>query len=196
MYANVYLFPLDRPKLTMVETGEIYGVPMSTKGYKGLPRVTHIHQNLQGSTFFQCGVGGRDRAEGIGGLPSSALTYNNVFLEALLAGDDERGLVLRRRRNLHPVVLALLHRDPVLGGLGGVRSNEWPAVLASLLEPHLFDKLVLQGFKAVKTDGSHIPVLHGDRALRLLVVPEEGEVLQDDNMKLLGGEGLRRLETP
>ena len=66
---------------------------------------------------------GRDRAEGRGGLPSSALTYNNVFLEALLAGDDERGLVLRRRRDLHPVVLALLHGDPVLGGLGGVSNG-------------------------------------------------------------------------
>ena len=120
-----------------------------------------------------------------------------MFLEALLAGDDERGLVLRRRRNLHPVVLALLHGDPVLGGLGGGgRSKDWPSLLASLLAPHLFDKLVLQGFKAVKTDGSHVPVLHGDRSLCLLVVPEEGEVLQDDNMKLLGGEGLRSFETP
>ena len=60
----------------------------------------------------------------------------------------------------------------------------------------MFDKLVLQGFKAVKTDSSHIPVLHGDRSLGLLVVPEEGEILQDDDMKLLAGEGLRRRETP
>ena len=48
----------------------------------------------------------------------------------------------------------------------------------SLLKPHLFHKLVLQGLKAVETDGSHVPVLHRDRSLRRLVLPQEREVLQ------------------
>ena len=56
MYANVNLFPLNRPKLTMVEIGVIYDVPMSTKGYKGLPRVSQIHQSLEGSTFLSAGL--------------------------------------------------------------------------------------------------------------------------------------------
>ena len=48
----------------------------------------------------------------------------------------------------------------------------------SLLKPHLFHKLVLQGLKAVKTGGGHVPVLHGDRPLGGLVLAQEGEVLQ------------------
>ena len=48
----------------------------------------------------------------------------------------------------------------------------------SLLKPHLFHKLVLEGLKAVKTDGGHVPVLHGDRPLGGLVLAQEGEVLQ------------------
>ena len=52
------------------------------------------------------------------------------------------------------------------------------ATSLSLLKPHLFHKLVLQGLKAVKTDGRHVPVLHRDRPLRRLVLPQEREVLQ------------------
>ena len=52
------------------------------------------------------------------------------------------------------------------------------ATSLSLLKPHLFHKLVLQGLKAVKTDGGHVPVLHGDRPLGGLVLAQEGEVLQ------------------
>ena len=43
---------------------------------------------------------------------------------------------------------------------------------------HLFHKLVLQGLKAVETDGGHVPVLHRDRSLCGLVLPQEGEVLK------------------
>ena len=51
--------------------------------------------------------------------------------------------------------------------------------LLSLLNlSHLFHKLVLQGLKAVETDGGHVPVLHRDRSLRGLVLPQEGEVLK------------------
>ena len=58
------------------------------------------------------------------------------------------------------------------------------ATSLSLLKPHLFHKLVLQGLKAVKTDGRHVSVLHRDRPLRRLVLPQEREVLQHKDLQL------------
>ena len=48
------------------------------------------------------------------------------------------------------------------------------------LVSHLLHKLVLEGFKAVETDRGHVAVLHGDRPLGRLVLPQEREVLQHD----------------
>ena len=58
------------------------------------------------------------------------------------------------------------------------------ATSLSLLKPHLFHKLVLQGLKAVETDGRHVPVLHRDCPLRRLVLPQEREVLQHKHLQL------------
>ena len=101
------------------------------------------------------------------------------------------GGLLGWRRNLHPIILPPLHRDPVLCRLARDNWGLNPFYIflfllhrLSLLNlSHLFHKLVLQGLKAVETDGGHVPVLHRDRSLRGLVLPQEGEVLKMGNMQ-------------
>ena len=111
-----------------------------------------------------------------------------MLLQALLGGDEVGGLLLGGRGDLHPVVLALLHRDAVLGRLrGGIHTHAHPthAFFQYLLFlPHLLDKLVLQGVKAVEADSCHVAVLHGDGPLGLLVLPQEREVLQGMEVKV------------
>lgn len=98
------------------------------------------------------------------------------------------GLFLRRRGDLHPVVLALLHRDAILRRLGGRHAHQLHTTHAFfqylLFLPHLLDKLVLQGVKAVEADRCHVAVLHGDCPLGLLVLPQEREVLQGGYVKV------------
>ena len=125
--------------------------------------------------------------------------YNNLLLQPLLGGGQMGGILqpllgggqvggglLGWRRNLHPIILPPLHRNPVLcrlardnWGLNPFYIFLFLLHLLSLLNlSHLFHKLVLQGLKAVETDGGHVPVLHRDRSLCGLVLPQEGEVLK------------------
>jgi len=103
---------------------------------------------------------GRDRRPPRSRSCLQSKPYNDLLLQPLLGGGQVGCSLLRGWRDLHPIVLPPLHRDPVLC--------------------RLLHKLVLEGFKAVETDRGHVAVLHRDRPLGWLVLPQEREVLQHD----------------
>ena len=117
----------------------------------------------------------------VGGLAPclQSKPYNDLLLQPLLGGGQVGCGLLRGWRDLHPIVLPPLHRDPVLCRLGEGGERFYTA-LDLYLVSHLLHKLVLEGFKAVETDRGHVAVLHGDRPLGRLVLPQEREVLQHD----------------
>jgi len=96
----------------------------------------------------------------VGETAALHVLVNDLLLQSLLGGGQVGCRLLRRWRDLHPIVLPPLHRDPVLC--------------------RLLHKLVLEGFKAVETNRGHVAVLHRDRPLGRLVLSQEREVLQHD----------------
>ena len=55
MYANVNLFPLNRPKLTMVEIGVYQGLQRSTVGQPNSPKFGRVYLSwwvYRGSAIF------------------------------------------------------------------------------------------------------------------------------------------------
>ena len=125
-----------------------------------------------------------------------ALTYN-VLVKSLL-GCDQLHSVLGRGRHLHPIILSLVYRDPILCCLKMTSQyTVWLLVQAILLirshelvrdtpiddDTHLH-KLVLEVFEAVEADSSHVPILHGDSAFCLFVLTEKWKILKSSNMSI------------